>query len=143
MLDISPYATFQISDPKKFHHNEETFSGEIVGPKFHPVTHGLPRGSRDKWMDRDSRQMHDSEDSETDIIPVQRSSRLGNLYQINPPSQPPPPLPYQSTLGYQHQHHHHQILPDNISSDLEDGNSSSSDDPSRTTMDRRIAKKDR
>lgn len=140
--DISPYATFQISDPKKFH--EETFSQEIVVAKFHPATK-FPRGSHDKWMDRDSRQMQDSEDSESEnaqrysVIPVQKS-RLGNLYQINPPSQPPP-LPYQS-MGYQK--NHHQIPIDN--SDLENGDSSSSSsagDPSRTTMDRRTAKKDR
>jgi hypothetical protein len=152
--DISPYATFQINDPK-FH--KETFSQEIVVGKFHPVNHGLPRASRDKWMsDRDCRQMQDSEDSENEnsqrysIIPVQRA-RLGNLYQINPPSQPPPPLPYQQMVGYQqqqqqqqqHLHHHQQIHPDNSDFEEDDDNSSSEENPSRTTMDRRIAKKDR
>lgn len=99
MDDISPYATFQISDPKKFH--EETFSGEIVVAKFHPVMHGLPRGPRDKWMD--GRQIGDSEDSGSETgtsryaaipFPYQHNHRIGNLYQINPPPLPFTPIPY-------------------------------------------------
>jgi hypothetical protein len=106
--------------------------------------HGLPRGSRDKWIDRDPKAMPDSEESESEntqrysVIPVHsQRSCLSNLYQINPPSQPPPPLPYQ-TIGYHH--HPHQVGGDN--SDLEDGDSSSSD-PSKITIDRKHGKKDR
>ncbi|CAL8083145.1 unnamed protein product [Orchesella dallaii] len=88
MEDISPYATFQISDPKKF--SEESFSQEIVVAKFHPVMHGIPRGSRDKWMDPRSTLVQDSEDSESEgnqrysMIPPQRA-RVNNTYQISPP----------------------------------------------------------
>lgn len=101
--DISPYATFQISDPKKF--CEESFSQEIVVAKFHPVMHGLPRGSRDKWMDRDPRHLQDSEDSESEstqryaVIPPQRP-RLNNTYQISPPQA------YHYRQQQEQSHHH-------------------------------------
>lgn len=102
--------------------------------------HGqVSRGSRDKWIERDAKAMQDSEDSETEntqrysIIPVQRPF-LGNLYQINPPNQPPPPLPYNQSPGY-------PIGLDTYD-DLQDDDSSSSD-PSRRTIDRRTAKKER
>lgn len=103
--DISPYATFQISDPKKF--CEESFSQEIVVAKFHPVMHGVPRGSRDKWMDRDQRHLQDSEDSESEstqrysVIPPQRP-RLNNTYQISPPQA------YHYRQQQPEQGHHHQ-----------------------------------
>jgi len=141
MEDISPYATFQISDPKKFH--EESFSQEIVVAKFHPVMHGLPRGSRDKWIDRDPRQMPDSEDSESEntqrysVIPSQQRPRLSNPYQINAPHQPPPPLPYHPS-SFQHLHQEQE----GDTSDCEDCDSSSSD-PSKRTIDRRTSQKDR
>lgn len=148
MEDISPYATFQISDPKKFH--EESFSQEIVVAKFHPVMHGLPRGSRDKWIDRDSRQMPDSEDSESEntqrysVIPTQQQQqrpRLSNPYQINAPHQAPPPLPFHPS-SFQHQHLCQQQQQQGDTSDCEDCDSSSSD-PSKRTIDRRTSQKDR
>jgi hypothetical protein len=149
MEDISPYATFQISDPKKFH--EESFSQEIVVAKFHPVMHGVPRGSRDKWIDRDLRQMPDSEDSESEVtqryavIPSQRP-RVNNRYQINqPPQQAPPPLPFHPTSTFQnHHHHHHHPQQQHLdTSDCDDDCESSSSDPSRTIDSRRTLPKDR
>ena len=57
MEDISPYATFQLTDPmKKFH--EEGFSQDIVVPKFYDVmqqqTYSLRRGDTNKKRQRSS-----------------------------------------------------------------------------------------
>lgn len=74
--------------------------------------HGVPRGSRDKWMDRDPRHLQDSEDSESEstqrysVIPPQRP-RLNNTYQISPPQA----YHYRQQQEQAHHHHHHHLVP--------------------------------